>query len=231
MRSASKGCGARVIAALAVALSAFGCGDSYQFPIADPGNSEHASFPLFGTWRITELLGETKINGEGLPALTFEGDSAGRLFLRTSEAPGVRFPCAGARDGEDLLLSWMLVPAETGTAWGLVKLSPSSTGDSLSVFAPRMDRLKLAVLDGRLLGRLDTFEDPGDLVDIEETSEGLRKYFVGNADAFPGKPVAVLTRLQDSSVENLPRAPGGSVRVSRARVGIDSPMSRRDARR
>lgn len=195
MTKASRDCGARVIAVLALALSAIGCGDSYQYPIADPDDSEHGSFPLYGTWRITELLGETGDNGGGSALLTFEGDSAGRLWLRTSEAPGVRFPCAGARDGDDLLLSWMAAPAGSGTSWGLVKLSKSPSG-ALNVFAPRMDQLKLAVREGRVLGQIDTFEDPGDTVDIEETSEGLRKYFVGNSDAFTGEPVAVLERLQ-----------------------------------
>jgi hypothetical protein len=185
---------------------AAGCDDSYLFPIVELELSQHAETPILGTWRVEELLGERAEPGNVSDA-RFESDPAGRLWLSFSSTPEHRSPCAALRDGRDVLLSCAVGPSAAEGGWILVKARFVSSGEVLEIYHPRADLLRSAIRGGTLLGRLDTFEIPGDLIEVEASPVLLREFFVGNEPVFHGRPAVVLSRDWQPSANTSRRAP------------------------
>lgn len=195
----------RIGVLLSLLLVAASCDDSYTFPIIELDRSQHAGTPILGTWKVEEILGEPA-EPEKESKVDFESDQEGRLWMSFSPEQLHPSPCAAFRDGEGLLLSCAVEPLESDAVWILVKLHFVSSGEVVEVFHPRADRLRSAVRDGTLPGHLDTFEVPGDLIQVEALPERLREFFVGNGTVFHDRPAVVLVREGRPSTRTRRRA-------------------------
>lgn len=188
----------RIGVLLSLVLVAASCDDSYTFPIIELDRSQHAGTPILGTWKVDEFVGERE-GLESASRATFESDEEGRLWMRFSDAPQERRRCAALGDRKELLVSCLVATTETDGRWILVKLRFVASGEVLEVFLPRADQLRSAVRGGTLAGRLETFEVPDDLIEIQSPPERLRKYFLENELAFPDRPAVVLSRVWPES--------------------------------